>query len=143
LQQHLVNDKLQLRETDRGWALAETYLRVGQVQNDAGDPTGSATAWRQALAFFDGQTSPSADQMLYRAGCHACLSELSLQPGSGVSAEEGSAESDRAMHWLRQAVTAGFANPDIYRNESALDPIRDREDFKTLMLELDARRAQK
>ena len=41
------------------------------------------------------------------------------------------------MSWLRKAVTAGYVNPDSYRIESALDPLRGREDFKKFVAELE------
>ena len=55
---------------------------------------------------------------------------------SGVSVEEGQTESDRAMSWLRRAVTMGYGNLDSYRNETALDPLRHRPDFQLLMMDL-------
>jgi hypothetical protein len=70
---------------------------------------------------------------------HSGLSDLGNRPGSGVSAEEGRAETDRAMSWLRKAVTAGYGNPDSYRIEPAFDPLRGREDFKKLAAELVAK----
>ena len=42
----------------------------------------------------------------------------------------------QAMSVLRQAVSLGYRNPDWYRTESALDPIRERDDFKKLLAEL-------
>ena len=40
------------------------------------------------------------------------------------------------MAVLRQAVTMGYRNPDAYRTESALDPLRNRPDFQALMMDL-------
>ena len=40
------------------------------------------------------------------------------------------------MAGLRQAVTMGYRNPDAYRTESALDPLRNRPDFRALMMDL-------
>jgi hypothetical protein len=40
------------------------------------------------------------------------------------------------MAVLRQAVAMGYCNPDAYRTESALDPLRDRDDFRLLMMDL-------
>jgi serine/threonine protein kinase/tetratricopeptide (TPR) repeat protein len=119
--------------------LAETYLRTGQVQCDAKDLAAAAASWKRAIALYEGLKVPSSSDSFLRACCHACLSELGDKPGSGVSAEEGRAETDRAMSWLRKAVTAGFGNPDSYRIESALDPLRGREDFKKLVAELEAK----
>ena len=40
------------------------------------------------------------------------------------------------MAVLHQAVTMGFRNPDSYQTESALDPLRNRRDFRALMMDL-------
>ena len=117
--------------------LAETYLRIGQLQSDAKDLAAAAATWRRAIALYEGLKVPSRSDSFLRACCHACLSELGDKPGSGVSAEEGRAETNRAMSLLRKAVTAGYVNPDSYRIESALDPLRGREDFKKLVAELE------
>ena len=41
------------------------------------------------------------------------------------------------MEWLRRAVANGYRNANQLRIESALDPLRDRADFKKLMAELE------
>jgi hypothetical protein len=116
--------------------LATTELRTGQVLLDARDPSGAAAAWRRAIALFGGLEPPEGDQAFFRSCCHAGLAGLAGRPGSGVSAGEGQAESDRAMSWVRRAVALGYRNPDAYRTETALDPIRDRPDFRLLMMDL-------
>ena len=70
------------------------------------------------------------------ACCHAGLAGLAGRPGSGVSAAEGADQAEKAMAVLRQAVTLGYRNPDAYRTESALDPLRNRPDFRALMMDL-------
>ena len=40
------------------------------------------------------------------------------------------------MALLHQAVAMGFSNLDAYRNEDALDPLRDRDDFRLLMMDV-------
>jgi eukaryotic-like serine/threonine-protein kinase len=99
----------------------------------------AAASWKRAIALHDGLKSPSGVDSFLRACCHAGLSELGNRPGSAVSAEEGRVETDRAMSWLRKAGTGGFGNTDFYRIESALDPLRGREDFKKLVAELEAK----
>ena len=43
---------------------------------------------------------------------------------------------DQAMADLHQAAAVGWRNPAAYRYEPALGPLRDREDFKLLMMDL-------
>jgi hypothetical protein len=45
------------------------------------------------------------------------------------------------MTLLRKAVDAGYRNPAVFRIESAFDPLRDREDFKKLLEELEGEAA--
>ena len=60
-----------------------------------------------------------------------------------MSAAEGKAHADQAMALLRKAVDAGFRDIQQYRTEGALDPLREREDFKKLLTELEQKSAAK
>ena len=40
------------------------------------------------------------------------------------------------MALLRKAIGMGFRNPDTYRTEAALNPLRARDDFRALMMDL-------
>jgi hypothetical protein len=64
------------------------------------------------------------------------LAGVAGRPGSGLSPAEGRAEADRAMHWLRVALAAGYRNLANMRTDTDLDPLRGREDFRLLMLDL-------
>jgi hypothetical protein len=52
-----------------------------------------------------------------------------------MSAAEGQ-EGTRAMSLLYKAVGMGYRDANAFRTESALDPLRDREDFQLLMMDL-------
>jgi tetratricopeptide (TPR) repeat protein/tRNA A-37 threonylcarbamoyl transferase component Bud32 len=134
LQQTLVKDYP--NGTDYCGGLAQTYLRSGQVQVDDGDLAAASATWRRAIALHDGLKSPNGELSFSRSCCHAALAGIAGRPGSGVSAEEGRDESDRAMSWLRRAVALDYRDPDTYRRETALDPLRDRNDFRLLMMDL-------
>ena len=45
-------------------------------------------------------------------------------------------EADQAMALLKKAADMGYRSPDTYRGETALDPLRDRPDFKQFMMDL-------
>jgi hypothetical protein len=70
------------------------------------------------------------------ACCHAALAGLAGRAGSGVSAAEGEIEAARAMEWLSRAVAMGYRNANELRIESALDPLRTRDDFRLLIMDL-------
>ena len=50
---------------------------------------------------------------------------------------EAMAEADQAMALLTKAVEMGYRNAASFRTESALDPLRKREDFIKLLSELE------
>jgi tetratricopeptide (TPR) repeat protein len=91
---------------------------------------GTADA-RMALEIYDGLPSRSGEEWYETACCHAALG------GRGESAGAGPAENDRAMVELRSAVGMGFVNLNAFRTEAALGPLRDREDFRMLMMDLE------
>ena len=64
------------------------------------------------------------------------LSALAGRAGSGVPAAAGESALDAALRQLQSAVSGGYRNPDLYRTESALDPLRDHPDLGLLMLDL-------
>ena len=86
----------------------------------------------RAAAAVDG-----CDILFETACCHATLAGLAGRAGSGVSAAEGEQEAAKAMECLGRAVANGYRNANEFRIESALDPLRNRPDFKKLMAELE------
>jgi len=117
--------------------LGETYLRLGQVRRDLKNLAAAADAWKRACAHYDGNKSLNPQHTFLLACCHAGLAGLAGRPGSGTSEAEGKDQAEKAMAVLRQAVALGYRNPNAYRTESALDPLREREDFKKLVEELE------
>ncbi len=116
--------------------LGETYLRLGQIRRNMGNLSDAATALRRACEHYDAIKSLAGNCTFFRACCHAGMTGLGSQPGSSVSSAEGDDHAQKAMSVLRQAVSLGYRNPVWYRTESALDPIRERDDFKKLLAEL-------
>ncbi len=80
---------------------------------------------------------PPAPELTFLEGCcHAMLAGAAGHAGSGVPADEGPIEATRAMDILRRAVASGFRSADRYRVEPALGPLRDRDDFRMMMMDL-------
>jgi tetratricopeptide (TPR) repeat protein len=117
--------------------LGETYLRLGQIRGYMGNLSDAATALRRACERFDAIKSLDGNSAFFRACCHAGLAGLAGRPGSGISAAEGKDQAEQAIAGLCQAASLGYRDPDSYRTESALDPLRKREDFKKLFEELE------
>jgi tetratricopeptide (TPR) repeat protein len=83
---------------------------------------------------------------IYNIGCvHARASvtverDPKLQPLDHARLK--SQYSDRAMDFLRQAIAKGYRNPDAIGKDPDVDPLRAREDFRTLLAELKAQQQQ-
>jgi hypothetical protein len=112
----------------------------GWARRALGDAAGAAADIRQALRLSEGLRLPEGHAAFSIACAHAALAGLAGREGTGVSAAEGKAHADQAMALLRKAVD-GFRNIRFYRIEGALDPLREREDFKKLLTELEQKLA--
>jgi eukaryotic-like serine/threonine-protein kinase len=114
-------------------SLAWSFRRRGLALGDMGDPAGAAADARRAVALSEGLPSRGGDEWFETACAHAALAG---RADSGVSAAEAVTEADAAMALLRRAVAMGYRNPDALRTEDALDPLRGRDDFRLLMMDL-------
>src|SRR5262249_33486674 len=110
--------------------------RSGQVRRAEGDTAGAAADWLRAASIFKDLPSMKSTTRVIEAGCHAGLSAIAGVPGSGGSLHEAKAEAERAMAAPRRGGGDGYRDADAILNEAALDPLRDREDFRLLMLDL-------
>ncbi len=116
--------------------LAESLLRSGLARRDEGDDASAAAAWRRAVAVLEEAREPDAQVTFLHACCHASLSGAAGRPGSGVTTNEVGAEAAKALTLLLRAAATGFRDPATYRNETALHPLRNRPDFRLLMMDL-------
>jgi Tetratricopeptide repeat len=115
--------------------LGDTFLRLGQVRCDMKDLAGAAGAWKRACAEFNRIKFLEPKWAVVLGSCHAALAGPVGRAGSGVSAAEGAEQAEKARAMLRRAAFLGYRSPDPYRTESAFDPLRERPDFKLLMME--------
>jgi len=116
--------------------LAGSFRRRGLARRDLGDPAGAAADVHRALALYDGLATRSRDQWYETACCHAATAGLAATSGSGVSASEAVSAGDAAIALLKKSVALGYRDPNAFRTESSLDPLRNRPDFRALMLDL-------
>ena len=117
--------------------LARSLWRRGLALLNQGDLAAATAQARRALTVSDGLISRSGTHSFETACCHAVLAALAGRSGSGVRAAEGEQAANRAMEWLHRAVAQGYRNTNELRIESALDPLRNRPDFKKLMAALE------
>jgi serine/threonine-protein kinase len=121
--------------TDYRSGLAESLLRSGQVRRSTSDAVGAAADWRRAIVLCEGLPPGSSEFALLEACCHAMLSGIAGVVGSDMTASDGAIEAERAMDVLRKVIATGYRAPAL-RTEAALDPLRDRPDFRLLMMDL-------
>jgi hypothetical protein len=87
-------------------------------------------------ASLEALLSRSGEQWFETACCHAALCGLAGHDGAGVSAAEGEEEAAKAIGALTRAAGMGYYDANALRTESALDPLRFRDDFRLLMLDV-------
>jgi tetratricopeptide (TPR) repeat protein len=88
--------------------------------------------------------NPTDAGAIYDAACGraitASLQAKSKEPDATRLAKE---DADKAMAWLTKAVAAGWTNVAHMKKDTDLDFLRDREDFKKLMAELEKHSGKK
>ncbi len=80
---------------------------------------------------------------LYNAACLRAVTAAVLKKATTPGADATRATNehgDRAMAWLKQAVAAGFEDATHMEQDKDLDALRGRDDFKKLMLDLEAKK---
>jgi serine/threonine-protein kinase len=115
--------------------LAENYLSRGLNRRALGDFAGSAADLRRALKLSDVYPQWANWHSFRSAWYHAALAGLAGQADSGVSAAEGASEAETAMTLLRKAVAGNFRSA-AFRTLDVLDPLRGRDDFRLLMMDI-------
>jgi serine/threonine protein kinase/tetratricopeptide (TPR) repeat protein len=108
--------------------IMDLRLRIFEKKADIAGCLETADRW-EALKRPDPDSLSQA--ACFRAVCAAVISEKDRTPGGETKAKE---QADRAMIWLKQAVAAGYKNSQLAKNAD-LDALRDRDDFKKLMLD--------
>jgi tRNA A-37 threonylcarbamoyl transferase component Bud32 len=114
-------------------ALAKSYTAAGRHAEAVKLHEETAAAWEQMK-----RTDPRS---LYHAGRYRAATAASIRAGDKARNETKrvATEADRAMHWLRQAVAAGYESATEMKTDKDLDALRDREDFQKLLAELETK----
>ncbi len=111
-------------------------LRIlGMIHLAQGDVAQAAANIRRALTVF-GAMPRESGEMLFEAACaHATLSSLAGRTGSGVPKADKQSEAEQAMTLLKKAIAFGYRS-GRFQTDSALDPLRERDDFRKLLAEI-------
>jgi tetratricopeptide (TPR) repeat protein len=142
-QQRLVeNDKPDNRDVPeydlRAYILRQTWAELLSRQADSlsrlGKPTDAAKSIRQAIDIIEPFTKP---EPCYLYDLAHYLTLASTLPGdAGLSKP-----ADQAVEAIRNFIASGFDNPYKLRHDPRLEPLRKREDFQTMVRELEAKLA--
>ena len=116
--------------------LADSHRRRGLAQAGPGRPVRRRGRRPAGAGALDGLPSRSGEEWFESACARAALAGLAGRAGSGVPAAEGRHEADAAMARCTRRSRWATTALDAYRNEDALDPLRNREDFRLLMMDL-------
>ena len=117
--------------------LADALRRLARLKLDAGDVAGAENDARRAIALLEGLSSRVGGQWFGLACARATVAAAAATGGTVPSDGTAPGPADQAMNDLRRAAEAGHRNPAAYRYEPALGPLRARDDFRLLMLDLD------
>ena len=80
--------------------------------------------------------SRSAGEWFETACGHAALAGVAGREGSGVPTDAASTEANEAVSLLAKSISSGFRDATQFRIDDTLEPLRDRPDFRLLMLDL-------
>jgi tetratricopeptide (TPR) repeat protein len=116
--------------------LALNLVFIGSLKKKAGRSAETVASLRRAVSIWETQSSRTPVDLYNLACSHAILAALASEPGSGMTAADRRDEADRAMGWLREAISAGYRILNIMQSDTDLDALRSRIDFQLLMMDL-------
>jgi eukaryotic-like serine/threonine-protein kinase len=134
IQEKLADDQPDVHQYQISFAMS--LARIGTLRARGGRASEGADLFRRAIAVMQRPPTLRPDD-LYNLACNrSLLAGMAGVPDSGVSADVGKAEADRAMEALRKAVNGGYRDLAHMRTDADLDPLRDRDDFRLLLMDL-------
>jgi tetratricopeptide (TPR) repeat protein len=123
-------------ELDDGSNGATFRVRICRNNTDAAGCLAAAAAF-EAL-------NPAAPVGMYDGACNraVCATAILLDPKTPAADAPRLAreQADLAMTWLSKSIAAGYQNTVLVKHDKSLDVLREREDFKRLLAELQARK---
>jgi hypothetical protein len=115
--------------------LAEALAVLGRLYRESGWTAEAMCAYHRAGEILERSPPRGAEELYHLAGVLAqcaTLSATGAAPPVGDRPAECPADLDRAMDAMRRAIAAGFRNLDRLRQDTNLDPLRSRADFRAL-----------
>src|SRR5262249_39131878 len=118
--------------------LGYSHAFRGAAHARAGRPAEAAADLRRALELWAKNKNGDSEDRFERARALALLAGLGVEAKSGVSAAEAAAFADQGAAPLRDAIQAGWGVLGELK-EPDFDAVRQRDDFRKLLKELEAK----
>ena len=116
--------------------LAAVLRRLAGVELASGDIGGASARAGKAAGLCEGLPPRSGGEWFELACARATLAAAAGREDSGRQDGSARPEAGRAMAALLEATARGYRNRDALRREPALEPLRHRDDFRLLMMDL-------
>jgi tetratricopeptide (TPR) repeat protein len=133
----LREETLQLRKAKLGPDHPDTLMSMSNLAvsySELGRLDEALKLFEETLALRKAKLGPNHPAMIGSIYNFACTHSLMI-----AKADDKTKQANTAMDWLKRAVTAGFKNVEHMKTDKDLDPLREREDFKKLIAELEAK----
>ena len=99
---------------------------------------------RQAAELWENLNRTDPFNLCYSARFRAVAAEaIRAADKASPAAQQADAEADRAMAWLKKAVDAGYMDTAELKRDKYMDPLRNRDDFKKLVADLEQKSRDK
>jgi hypothetical protein len=108
---------------------------LGSALRNEHRPAETRASLEEARQVFDAIRQPSFLDLYNLACVYAGLSALAERASTPPSSTDREALADRAMESLRRSLAAGMADFALMDRDHDLDPLRDRADFRALVLD--------
>jgi serine/threonine-protein kinase len=120
------------KSADYRHGLNIAYGALAEVERVLGTPSASAAALMERRELW-----PDQPDELYRIACEQAMTAAAVGRNKATRSADEQVERalylDQAMETLRRAVASGFSDGDRLGRESALAPLRSREEFQKLL----------
>ena len=125
-----------------GRQVHRNFHQVAEMRLRHFEQLGDAAGCRATAEMWEKLKRTDADSFYWAACFRAVTAKLTKgATTSGVDAMRVADEqADLAMAWLGKAVAAGYKDVDNLRMTKDLDAVRDRDDFKRLILEVEGQK---
>jgi serine/threonine protein kinase/tetratricopeptide (TPR) repeat protein len=115
----------------------ELYAQALAVRVKCYQKAGDLAGCRSTAELLEKRKLSDEDSLYNAACCRAITASLQAKAPAADALRLAKDEGDKAMAWLTNAVAAGYKNASAMKTDDALEYLRDREDFKKLVAELE------